>query len=89
MIAWSARDSLRSSKPVTVVPVIVARAEVQQSGTPLFQAAGWVEPRPAPVMVTAMAEGVVDQMLVVAGQEVKAGQPLGHARGCRRPDRLG
>jgi HlyD family secretion protein len=28
------------------------------------------------VMVTAMTEGVIDQILVVAGQEVKTGQPL-------------
>lgn len=76
VIAWSARESLVSSKPVTVVPVVLARAEVQQSGTPLFQAAGWVEPRPSPVMVSALAEGMVDQLLVVAGQEVKAGQPV-------------
>jgi HlyD family secretion protein len=76
VIAWSARESLLSSKPVTVVPVILARAEVQPSGTPLFQAAGWVEPRPSPVMVSALAEGVVDQLLVVAGQEVQAGQPV-------------
>ena len=31
---------------VKVVPVHVSRAEVQQAGTPLFKAAGWVEPRP-------------------------------------------
>jgi len=35
VIVWSARESLLSSKPVTVVPVILTRAEVQQSGTPL------------------------------------------------------
>lgn len=76
VIVWSARESLLSSKSVTVVPVVLSRAEVQQSGTPLFQAAGWVEPRPSPVMVSALAEGMVDQLLVVAGQEVKAGQPV-------------
>lgn len=76
VIAWSTRESLLSSKPVTVVPVVLARAEVQQSGSPLFQAAGWVEPRPSPVMVSALAEGIVEQLLVVAGQEVKAGQPV-------------
>ena len=76
VIVWSARESLLSSKPVTVVPVILTRAEVQQSGTPLFQAAGWIEPRPSPVMVSALAEGVVNQLLVVAGQEVKAGEPV-------------
>ncbi|MCI0456220.1 MAG: hypothetical protein L0Z62_04470 [Gemmataceae bacterium] len=77
VIAWSARDSLLPSRPVTVVPVLAARAEAQQqAGTPLFQAAGWVEPRPTPTMVTALAEGVVDKLLVVEGQEVKAGEPV-------------
>src|SRR3972149_11519017 len=67
VIAWSARESLLSSKPVTVVPVVLTRAEVQQSGTPLFQAAGWVEPRPSPVTVSALAEGGGGHLLVVAG----------------------
>ncbi|MEM9369066.1 MAG: hemolysin D, partial [Planctomycetota bacterium] len=31
---------------VTVCPVIVKRGVMQQAGTPLFQAAGWIEPRP-------------------------------------------
>src|SRR5262249_28425577 len=44
--------------------------------TPLFRAAGWAEPRPAPLLVTALAEGVVEQVLVVEGQEVKAGQAV-------------
>ncbi len=76
IVAWSARDSLLPSKPVTVVPVVLMRAEVRESGTSLFQAAGWVEPRPSPVMVPALAEGVIEQLLVVAGQEVAAGQPV-------------
>src|SRR5262249_37142620 len=36
----------------------------------------WVEPRPTPVLVTALAEGVVQRLLVVEGQEVKAGEPV-------------
>ena len=43
VIGWTARDSLVPSQPVTVVPVLTSRAAVQQEGTPLFQAAGWVE----------------------------------------------
>lgn len=63
-------------QPVTVVPVVVARAEVQQVGTPLFQAAGWVEPRPTSVNVAALTQGVVEQLLVVEGQQIKAGEPV-------------
>lgn len=76
LLAWGARDRLLPRKSVTVVPVVVTRAEVQDEGTPLFQAAGWIEPRPTPLLVTALTEGVVEQVLVVEGQPVKAGQPI-------------
>jgi RND family efflux transporter MFP subunit len=76
VVAWAARDSLLPSQPVTVVPVLATRGEVQPSGAPLFQAAGWVEPRPTPTLVSALAEGLVEKLLVVEGQEVKAGQAI-------------
>jgi RND family efflux transporter MFP subunit len=76
IFAWAFRDSFLSSHPVTVVPVLTSRAEVHQSGAPLFHAAGWVEPRPTPVLVASLAEGVVEKLLVVEGQEVKAGEPV-------------
>ncbi len=76
LLLWSARESLLPSKPVTVVPVFMMRAEVRESGTPMFQAAGWVEPRPSPVKVPALAEGVIERLLVVAGEAVEAGQPV-------------
>lgn len=67
---WSAREYWLPAKPVTVVPVVLTKADVQEAGTPVFQAAGWIEPRPAAVMCSALVEGVVDEMLVVEGQEV-------------------
>jgi len=73
---WSARESLLPAQDVAVVPVVLAHAEVRQAGTPLFQAAGWVEPSPTAVMATALEEGVVQELLVVEGQEVQQGQPL-------------
>jgi multidrug efflux pump subunit AcrA (membrane-fusion protein) len=73
---WAARDSLLPSHPVTVVPVLTTHAAVRQGGAPLFQAAGWVEPRPTPVLATALAEGVVERLLVVEGQEVQGGEPV-------------
>lgn len=78
LVGWSARESLLPSRSVTVMPVLSARTEVQQAGTPLFQAAGWVEPRPTPIVVTALAEGVVERLLVVEDQEVKAGEPVAY-----------
>ena len=73
---WSARDIWLPRKLVTVVPVHVSLSEVQTAGTPLFKAAGWIEPRPTPVRVAALATGVVDQLLVVEDQFVKQGEPI-------------
>ncbi len=62
---------------VTVVPVLVAETSLaSRAGTVLFQAAGWVEPRPSPVLVTALTSGVVAEMLVVEGMTVEAGQQV-------------
>jgi RND family efflux transporter MFP subunit len=76
VLVWATGDSLVPRKAVTVLPVLATRAEVQQGGTPLFQSAGWVEARPTPVVVSALTEGIVEQLLVVEGQEVKAGQTV-------------
>lgn len=76
MFVWAARDSFLPAHPVTITPVLVTRAEVQQEGTPLFQAAGWIEPRPTPVVVSSLATGIVEQLLVAEGQFVEQSQPL-------------
>lgn len=65
-----------SQQSVTVVPVLVKRGEVQQNGLPLFQAAGWIEPRPTAVNVAALAPGVIEELLVVEGQKVAKHQPI-------------
>ena len=57
LIGWFARDLVYPPKPVTVVPVHATRSVLQRSGTTLFQAAGWVEPRPTMVRVAALAPG--------------------------------
>ncbi len=72
----AAGNRLWPARPVTIVPVIVKRAEPQQAGTQLFQAPGWVEPRPIAVSVAAMTHGVVEELMVVAGQSVEKGQPI-------------
>ena len=73
MLAWAARDAVLPRRQVSVVPVLVSLAEVQESGTPLFKAAGWIEPRPTPVRVAALAEGVIERLLVVEDQPLKKG----------------
>jgi RND family efflux transporter MFP subunit len=76
MLAWALRDVVLPATRVTVVPIHVSRAAVQQAGTPLFKAAGWVEPRPTPIAVAALAPGVVEQLLVVEDQAVEAGDAV-------------
>ncbi|MCO6046510.1 efflux RND transporter periplasmic adaptor subunit [Aeoliella sp. ICT_H6.2] len=76
LFGWATRDSFLPAQPVTITPVVVSRAEVKQEGTPLFQAAGWVEPRPTPVLASSLAPGVIEELLVVEGDLVKKGQPV-------------
>jgi RND family efflux transporter MFP subunit len=73
---WTTRELYLPRKAVTFIPVHVSLVEVQTEGMPLFKAAGWVEPRPTPIRVSALASGVVEELLVVQDQEVKAGQPI-------------
>jgi RND family efflux transporter MFP subunit len=77
LIGGAARETLSGPAPVTVVAVLTGEsAATAPADTPLFQAAGWVEARPAPTQVTALAEGVVERVLVVEGQQVKAGEAV-------------
>ena len=76
LVAWASRDFIFPLRPVTVVPVLATTAVLQQEGTPLFKSAGWIEPRPTPVRVAALAPGVVEQLMVVEDQPVTAGQPI-------------
>jgi multidrug efflux pump subunit AcrA (membrane-fusion protein) len=78
LLAWSLRDWLLPSTPVTVVPVVATRADAQAVDTPLFQAAGWIEPRPTPIFVSSLVEGVVERLNVIEGQAVAAGEPVAY-----------
>jgi HlyD family secretion protein len=78
LAAYALRDRLSPPRAVTIVPVVVERGAVQAAGTPLFQAAGWIEPRPTPIMVTALTDGFIEKLLVVEGQAVQAGEPIAH-----------
>jgi HlyD family secretion protein len=76
VVAWASWDTMLPPRAVKVVPVMTAQADSVAAGTPLFQAAGWIEPRPTPIRVAALAPGVVEQLLVVEDQIVKAGDPI-------------
>jgi RND family efflux transporter MFP subunit len=72
-LAYTFRESLWAAKGVTVIPVMAVRAEIETGDTPLFQSSGWVEPRPTPVIVAALDEGIVEKLLVIEGQELAEG----------------
>ena len=76
LMAAAGGRHLWTSTPVTVVPVIVKRAEVQQAGTTLFQAPGWIEPRPTAISVAALAPGVIEELSVVEGQKIQQGEVI-------------
>lgn len=73
------RDRLLPATEVNVSPAIAVEdasaksPSAATSGRLLFQASGWVEPDPLPVNVTALIDGIVDQVHVLEGQSVKKG----------------
>ncbi|MEE2712087.1 MAG: efflux RND transporter periplasmic adaptor subunit [Planctomycetota bacterium] len=79
-LAFVFLDTARSYfSPVTDVTVVRPRTVTDAGpgkGSVVFQAAGWIEPDPYPVRVTALAEGVVSKMLVLEADTVAAGDPV-------------
>jgi RND family efflux transporter MFP subunit len=88
LIAYAARDLLLPATPVQVVratalaggtasgPVDVGASTPSAPTSVVAQAPGWVEPDPYPIFVTALADGIVERVLVLEGEEVEPGQPL-------------
>lgn len=76
LLGVAAGRGLLPRPDVKVIPVIVKRAVAQQAGTALFQAPGWIEPRPTAISVAALAPGVIEELLVVEGQFVERGEPV-------------
>ena len=78
VLAYSAREALVPRTAVHVVPVVVKPiAGASTAGSAIVQASGWVEADPYPVAVTALADGVVQEMPVLEGQTVRSGQVVG------------
>ena len=76
LLVWASWNIVFPPRAVTIVPVQATQAELREAGTPLFKAAGWIEPRPTAVRVAALAPGVIEQLLVVEDQAVKRGDPV-------------
>jgi RND family efflux transporter MFP subunit len=79
LLAYAARDALWPGVQVRVAPVALRQAATTgpaSAGHVVAQAAGWVEPDPFPVAISALTEGVVAEVLVLEGQRVAKGQAV-------------
>ncbi len=76
LLTFSVGDQLLPVTPVKVINVVVKQADTSVAGAPLFQAPGWVEPRPTLVNITALTEGIIDQLFVVEGDYISKGQMI-------------
>lgn len=77
VLAYAARGALRPAIPVQVAPAVM-RTDVQSatSGSAIVQAPGWVEPDPFPISVTTLADGIVEEVLVLEGEPVEKGEAV-------------
>lgn len=80
VIAWSVWPLLRPARSVTVVQAVMERGETVAADTSpgeprrdavTVQAPGWLEAEPFMVACTALADGVVEQILVLEGEYVE------------------
>lgn len=71
--AWS---SLAPALTVQTELAVLKTVSVQAAGTVVVQAAGWIESDPYLVQVTSLTNGVVEEILVLEGDTVAAGQVL-------------
>ena len=84
LLAYAARDALWPGVDVRVIPVVVkaggsapaaaTRPASGSSGAVVAQAPGWVEPDPFAISVSALTDGVVEEVLVLEGESVTRGQ---------------
>ena len=88
LLIWTAGDAFVPATPVRVVPVVfdsTTAAEAPQGQQPdpggpargqAMQAPGWLEASPYYSAASALADGVIAQVLVLEGQTVEQGQPV-------------
>ena len=79
VFASASRDAWRGAVEVEVVRPIVRRGDDGPSTTVdavILQAAGWAEPDPFPIYVSALTAGVVREVLVRESDAVRRGDPV-------------
>ncbi len=75
LLGLAAGETLWPATSVQTVPVIVkANFDAPQPGSVAVQAPGWVEADPFPTAVSALADGIAEEVLVLEGERVEAGQ---------------
>lgn len=86
LLGYAARETLLPAQAVSVIRVVGKPVEVTASaagdasasgggrGAVVAQAPGWLEPDPYPIYVSALTDGVVEQVHVLEGETVKQGQ---------------
>ena len=77
LLLYASRHALMPATPVRVVAAVmrpISGAAAAESVT--VQAPGWIEPDPFAIGIPALAEGIVREVLVRDGQQVKTGQAV-------------
>ena len=83
LLAFVGWDAIRPRTEVMAVTVAIrtietdeAPAETAAEGKAIVQAPGWVEADPFSTYASALTQGIVESIIVLEGDAVKAGQPV-------------
>lgn len=85
LLLWTAGDAFVPATPVRIVPVVfdasasTQAAQLRGASSPpgqTIQAPGWLEASPYYTAASALADGVIAEVLVLEGQTVERGQPV-------------
>ena len=76
LVGWMVWGLVFPPRDVTVVALNTTQVVSTESGQPVFQASGWIEPRPTPIRVAALEPGVIEKLMVREDDEVTPGQTI-------------
>jgi RND family efflux transporter MFP subunit len=76
IVLESSQGLFTAATPVTIVRPEAAQNSGGPSGSTVLQAAGWIEPDPFSVRVTALTSGVIEELLVQEADTLKAGDAV-------------
>lgn len=79
LLAFASRDALRPRTTVEAVPVALRAVEVEgevEGGASVVVAPGWIEADPSTHRLVALADGVVEEVLILEGERISVNQPI-------------